>query len=81
MPVIAWHILAGNHLIVDYLIRKGAEINTPFEGIDREGEPVGTFLVRYFFIVDSLNPNSVSIYIILIQTLTYLFFQYFFHQS
>ena len=45
MPVIAWHILAGNHEIVDYLIRKGAEINTPFEGIDREGEPVGTFLV------------------------------------
>jgi len=43
MPVLGWHILAGNHEIVDYLIAHGVELNQEFDGVDEEGNMFGIF--------------------------------------
>lgn len=43
MPLIGWHVLAGNTEIVDYLIVQGADVNMEFDGVDEEGAMVGIF--------------------------------------
>ena len=45
MPVLGWHIIAGNHDIIDLLILYGADVNQQFDGVDEEGEMVGIFQV------------------------------------
>lgn len=46
MPVLGWHILAGNHEIIDFLIVHGADVNQEFDGVDEEGSMFGIFTVR-----------------------------------
>ena len=46
MPVLGWHILAGNHQVVDFLIAHGVDLNQEFDGVDSEGNMFGIFTVR-----------------------------------
>merc|ERR1719480_579420 len=43
MPVIGWHVLAGNIEIVNYLIEQGVDVNPEFDGVNEQGEMFGIF--------------------------------------
>merc|ERR1712154_133167 len=43
MPVIGWHVLAGNIKIVNYLIEQGVDVNPEFDGVNEQGEMFGIF--------------------------------------
>lgn len=43
MPVIGWHVLAGNVDTLEYLIEQGVDINPEFDGVNEEGEMFGIF--------------------------------------
>jgi len=63
MPVLGWHILAGNHEIVDYLIAHGVELNQEFDGVDEEGNMFGIFTVR-LSILDLLYTASSLVFLL-----------------
>lgn len=43
MPVVGWHVLAGNVEILEYLIDLGVDVNPEFDGVNEEGEMFGIF--------------------------------------
>lgn len=60
MPVLGWHILAGNHQIVDFLIAHGVDLNQEFDGVDSEGNMFGIFtaLDLIDFLIHNINDEK-----------------------
>lgn len=60
MPVLGWHILAGNHQIVDFLIAHGVDLNQEFDGVDSEGTMFGIFtaLDLVDFLIHNINDEK-----------------------